>query len=56
MKIGILSQNFYSELISTGQIFPGLSEVLAAEGCDISVIAGQHIYFNRGSGEKKIVH
>ena len=56
MRVLILSQYFYPELISTGQILTELAEDLAAEGCSISAIAGQPTYYDRRCVEKEIVH
>lgn len=45
MKILILSQYFYPELISTGQLLTELSEDLVDLGCSVNVVAGQPTYY-----------
>jgi glycosyltransferase involved in cell wall biosynthesis len=56
MRVLILSQYFYPELISTGQILTELAEDLIARGCSVSAIAGQPTYYDRRGVEKEIVH
>ena len=56
MRVLILSQYFYPELISTGQILTELAEDLVARGCSVSAIAGQPTYYDRWCVENEIVH
>ena len=56
MRLVILSQYFYPELISTGQLLTELAENLALKGCDVTVVAGQPTYYERDCVEKEIVH
>jgi len=54
MKITILSQYFYPELISTGQLLTELAEDLVNLGCEVDVFAGQPTYYGRSLVDKKI--
>lgn len=41
IKISFLSQYFFPELISTGQLLTELAEDLVDLGCSVRVVAGQ---------------
>lgn len=45
MKVTILSQYFFPELISTGQLLTELGEDLVNLGCSVIVVAGQPTYY-----------
>lgn len=56
MKVVILSQYFYPELISTGQLLTELAEDFADRGCSVTAIAGQPSYYERSRVGREIVH
>ena len=45
MNIAILSQYFFPELISTGQLLTELAEEFVKMGCSVLVVAGQPTYY-----------
>lgn len=52
MKLTILSQYFYPELISTGQVLTEIAEGLTAKGFQIRVICAQPSYYNSNKVDK----
>ena len=56
MQIVILSQYFFPELISTGQLLTELAEDLVDQGCSVTVIAGQPTYYERSVVQGEIIH
>lgn len=52
----ILSQYFFPELISTGQLLTELAEDLTEKGCSVTVIAGQPTYYERSQVDMEILH
>jgi glycosyltransferase involved in cell wall biosynthesis len=49
MNVAILSQYFFPELISTGQLLTELAEDLVDFGCSVLVVAGQPTYYESSS-------
>ena len=45
LKLSFLSQYFFPELISTGQLLTELAEDLVDLGCSVTVVAGQPTYY-----------
>jgi glycosyltransferase involved in cell wall biosynthesis len=56
MNVAILSQYFFPELISTGQLLTELAEDLAEMGCSVSVVAGQPTYYGASRVPEEMVH
>jgi len=56
MNVVILSQYFFPELISTGQLLTELAEELVKMGCSVSVVAGQPTYYELSRVPTEIEH
>lgn len=56
MKLTILSQYFYPELISTGQLLTELAEELILKNVEINVLCGQPTYYDNKKVDKYINH
>jgi glycosyltransferase involved in cell wall biosynthesis len=56
LHVVILSQYFYPELISTGQLLTELAEDLAERGCRVTVIAGQPTYYESSHVSREMEH
>lgn len=56
MKVVILSQYFFPELISTGQLLTELAEDLVDLGCVVRAVAGQPTYYGSSRVPTEIEH
>jgi glycosyltransferase involved in cell wall biosynthesis len=56
MRVVILSQYFFPELISTGQLLTELAEDLAVRGCSVTAIAGQPTYYESTRVPEEMEH
>jgi glycosyltransferase involved in cell wall biosynthesis len=56
LQVLILSQYFFPELISTGQLLTELAEDLAGMGCSICVVAGQPTYYDSSRVPTEMEH
>jgi glycosyltransferase involved in cell wall biosynthesis len=56
MNVAILSQYFFPELISTGQLLTELAEDLVGLGCSVLVVAGQPTYYESSRVPPEMEH
>jgi len=56
LRVPILSQYFFPELISTGQLLTELAENLVEMGYSVCVVAGQPIYYESSRVPPEIQH
>jgi glycosyltransferase involved in cell wall biosynthesis len=56
LKISFLSQYFFPELISTGQLLTELAEDLVNQGCSVIVVAGQPTYYESSRVPPEMAH
>jgi glycosyltransferase involved in cell wall biosynthesis len=56
LRVLILSQYFFPELISTGQLLTELAEDLVEMGCSVCVVAGQPTYYEKSRVPEEMGH
>lgn len=56
VKISFLSQYFFPELISTGQLLTELAEDLVDQGCSVIAVAGQPTYYESSRVPPEMEH